>query len=750
MLTIKYIYCLSSELRIGESSIIPKRSGLYYCDFANLLRLGIGIFILIFCLDPLDVAGSDLPHSTVLSAVIEADLDVDTNRNGTVDNIDEDPQGDEAGEDRFTRDRGAVVVVNSDDDNKDGNSDFKNGQMDGEEDVDDISKIVIRIGGLPNKPSQAGLKVVLKIASISKDLNIAEHVRIFSSMDPARATEILGPNTGVLYELDDSILLELVEKGEIVLGIEALRYIGEGILSGEDDKFDGQIRIQLEALRTGRVVAKDQVQLMVAPVVFSWNGQDVEEIHVTKHFGLYEKINAVLSKNHSMSSIKEPLVPVIKSKADFIQDYWEFSNTSVDGQKFMPVVVDLDHENDSSNWPLKHVFTGNPDYGYLEAKLGKSTPLSTRKYSGGEGGNFEMTPPTSQAKLGYALIGTGSRETAHEWLSLLEGFVKAQRVQPVVRIPTSWLEIAHIDEVLTFIPKGEDSYTILVASPVQAMELMHQKITQSKNEKIWVSNKMFGFRETTTIAKLLIRDNGKAMTKLAETKPAGIKDTRLELAAPVFKVNDIIRVDNELMQVIKVEGHRVDVDRGLLSSEATSHEKGSIIYCLSDLMTENIWGVKGADRRNMTTQAWHKYIEDKNANGDTASPQNWIDHIERKIRYLCVGEDADIRYLPVIFNYKFEDGRWIWKAHTANVMNSLVVGHDVFMLDPGPGETVFETYVKDVLKNPESVSAVRPRWIDWWVLGQEGALHCGTNVRRMPLNGRESLGKHVSWWEAWE
>jgi len=35
------LYCLTSGLRKGEGSIIPKRSGLYYCDFANLLRLGI-------------------------------------------------------------------------------------------------------------------------------------------------------------------------------------------------------------------------------------------------------------------------------------------------------------------------------------------------------------------------------------------------------------------------------------------------------------------------------------------------------------------------------------------------------------------------------------------------------------------------------------------------------------------------------------------------------------------------------------
>jgi len=35
------LYCLTSGLREREGSIIPKRSGLYYCDFVNLSRLGI-------------------------------------------------------------------------------------------------------------------------------------------------------------------------------------------------------------------------------------------------------------------------------------------------------------------------------------------------------------------------------------------------------------------------------------------------------------------------------------------------------------------------------------------------------------------------------------------------------------------------------------------------------------------------------------------------------------------------------------
>jgi len=38
---VSFLYGFSSESRIKESSIIPKRFGLYYFDFANLLRLGI-------------------------------------------------------------------------------------------------------------------------------------------------------------------------------------------------------------------------------------------------------------------------------------------------------------------------------------------------------------------------------------------------------------------------------------------------------------------------------------------------------------------------------------------------------------------------------------------------------------------------------------------------------------------------------------------------------------------------------------
>src|SRR6185295_4558663 len=89
------------------------------------------------------------------------------------------------------------------------------------------------------------------------------------------------------------------------------------------------------------------------------------------------------------------------------------------------------------------------------------------------GGNIEASPPTGGAPLGKIVIGTGEGDKAID--PSLHQFLVAQKAQPLVQVDTSWLEVGHVDELLTFVPdrsRGGTGFAILRASPGVALALI--------------------------------------------------------------------------------------------------------------------------------------------------------------------------------------------------------------------------------------------------------------------------------------
>lgn len=86
------------------------------------------------------------------------------------------------------------------------------------------------------------------------------------------------------------------------------------------------------------------------------------------------------------------------------------------------------------------------------------------------GGNLEVSGPVKDAPLGKVVLGT-HRDADPDLLH----FLRAQRVQPLVDVDTSWLEVAHVDEILAFLPATaatKGAFTIAVASPQLAMQII--------------------------------------------------------------------------------------------------------------------------------------------------------------------------------------------------------------------------------------------------------------------------------------
>lgn len=87
------------------------------------------------------------------------------------------------------------------------------------------------------------------------------------------------------------------------------------------------------------------------------------------------------------------------------------------------------------------------------------------------GGNIETSPPFAGALLGKIVIGTSP---ARPMERQLKRFLLGQGVQPTVKIDTSWLDVAHVDEIMSFVAsnRGTAGFAIPHASPATALTLL--------------------------------------------------------------------------------------------------------------------------------------------------------------------------------------------------------------------------------------------------------------------------------------
>jgi len=87
------------------------------------------------------------------------------------------------------------------------------------------------------------------------------------------------------------------------------------------------------------------------------------------------------------------------------------------------------------------------------------------------GGNFLCTPPLPNLPFGAIVTGQDSRRPVN---SKIIEFIEAQGKQPLVRIDTSWLQVGHTDEVLTFVPwpGATHGFKALLADHSMALQLL--------------------------------------------------------------------------------------------------------------------------------------------------------------------------------------------------------------------------------------------------------------------------------------
>jgi hypothetical protein len=451
--------------------------------------------------------GTGTVHSkksdAVRITVVKVHLDVDTDRDGIVDE-----QKDDHGKDTWTSSRGAIFSVNLDADcgrtsdgtpngfpipdsiyiKDDGTPDYESLKIEdpinaNADDTLDLAPMVIRkIGVLPQ-----GMKVFLK----AENQENVQRVHIYKKIAVGE-TAIWGNATGSTppMELDITKWIDPQSPdfsgdpgtGDATFGIEGMFFRYQGANVPAPLKFSGEIGFTIEFRMGSTVVGSDKVHLKVAPWIACTHGEASTQVWAAKASGFN---NTMLNNEFLHNSSAEPgykglddsnqLPPdnYLPSWPDsstpyfisqWIQDHVQFGYTQRPGgpKKYIvlrmpyPYSVDLagNPVSPQPKWPLTSLLY--PGIGVYQ--IGESFG----KRSGDYGGNLEVVPPSSSHPLGQVCMGDTSSLQ-------LQQFLSSQEYQPAFfDLPSSWLFIGHIDEVSSF---AGGNY-VIIADPVLAWNLI--------------------------------------------------------------------------------------------------------------------------------------------------------------------------------------------------------------------------------------------------------------------------------------
>jgi protein-arginine deiminase len=415
---------------------------------------------------------SALESNTPVSVQIAADV----NRDGIVEF-----SADEAGEDRWSRARGAIFLNNCDSDQGTGTPDHEDDIINGPEDLKDLA--VVRIARIPDLPQDARVSIEVDPASRSR-------VRLFSNTQGE--SYIPMALTG-----DADIPGERLRAEEMELRIEANSFADAG--------WTGETTLTLTVWVDGEVSGSDSVVLKVAPFILLSNLQRGITAYAREVPGRNDsflvKLKDLLPRTGCAFQII-PSGPPYRAGEVWLQDCVEIGYAEMPGSRMS---VALKANRNRSLDRLARDFLMDRDYGFLQCG---SYRESYGRGRGGNGwldwyGNLEVTPPLADYPMGRVYYGFNPDDSAEASLNpAIVKMLDAQGVQgPPLRLDTGWLMIKHVDELISFVPggKGSKGVRIMVVDPESMLSLLKQWRDGGLGEERLLRS----FREEETVASLL-------------------------------------------------------------------------------------------------------------------------------------------------------------------------------------------------------------------------------------------------------
>jgi protein-arginine deiminase len=383
-------------------------------------------------------------------------MHVDADRNGTVDD-------DITGLDSWTwgdGQKGAVILVNNDDDNSNRQLDNANSVVDGSDDETDLAPLLLKRNP-PGLAFPAGYTARLTVSDRSK-------IRIFKK---GSWTEFIGPGS----PLGRNTITDLGPQ-RIEFGMEALKYPGQD----PDRNFDGLITLTLEVLEPGGSVRSTQrAQVRVAPWLLMNHLDPTEEVYVVPATGpsntdfRTELQTAVTSG----TTVPAPtLAPARYQRDRWMQDVMEIGFSSMAktgppetwglvGALRTPNYRDTGMRNLGAYAQREFL---NPDRGFV-SNMAPRPEQTWDNFGNLECSPFVRMPDGTEYKFGRIVHGNRMR-------TRLKNFLAAQKVQKPIEIDTTFLEVGHVDEILSFIPHpasaSPQKFKLALASPQVAMSIL--------------------------------------------------------------------------------------------------------------------------------------------------------------------------------------------------------------------------------------------------------------------------------------
>ncbi|MFP4003560.1 MAG: protein-arginine deiminase family protein [Alphaproteobacteria bacterium] len=453
------------------------------------------------------LSGGDGVRRSPPSVTLTADLDVDTDRNGVVNDADEE------GEDEITAARGAFFAVNYDADggrrdaggrllpdtlrfsDRTGQPTGLDDRIENEADRDGIAPLVIRSPGAPLPP---GVRVWLRAA----EREDAESILVYARREPgARAIwGGLGSREGldpIPTEIDITRYVDPAspdfagteETGDLTFAVEGLFFRNDPAEASDSEHgpplvinpFDGDIDLFLEIRNEkGRVLSSDHVRMRVTPWLALPNSHESLAVFARAPDELDGENAALIEPEEAgYAGLAETgqFVPVRgmpeeleEADTDFrwLQDHavlgaWHLPGTGPEQRTYaaLRLPYEVDEDFGQPAWVARHMTGAQSGVFQFGSWLGNDHGAQDRA-GGGHGGNIGVVPPSATWPLGRIVIG----DTMPAGLRV---FLKSQRVQPLMTLPTQWLAVGHVDEMVNFTGRGGET---VIADPALAWRLL--------------------------------------------------------------------------------------------------------------------------------------------------------------------------------------------------------------------------------------------------------------------------------------
>ena len=466
----------------------------------------------------------------------QADLDADTDRDGTVDN-----DADETDEDKWTVSRGAFVPVNQWARTAPTNM------------ITEFAPLVIRkLGPLP-----AGWSVVLQ-KSNNTDVAIVA----------ATAGDLVGGNVDAL---ETNVSVTALAAGPVTVYAAALKDLG-----GFANKRDSVAFVRLSLRDENNVErASDTVALQIAPIILAWNSLALERLYCTDLFPV------------AVATDKQNPPGFVSARTSFdarwMQDFMELGQSMIRQNQALNQVADL-------------MWRGGNGIGslFIDQFLGPENPPTWHLAiwnNDGNGGNIETFPPYTQQNgtfhpFGRVVLSTQRKNALPR--------IRAQGLQkPIVLEELNWLYVGHVDEVFSFVSDTE----VLVADPELAWrEILKMMTDPAVTEKtIRVGNGQYDLAMTTVTDPV----NYFVVQAVPAIRPISQFDPMILVTNGTYEVGDELLIDKEVVRVTEIRpdeegnlpgGRWLVVDRHqYYGTVQTGHAAGALIRRFNPGILANVY-----------------------------------------------------------------------------------------------------------------------------------------------------------------